>query len=73
MFSCLFGHISLTINWEPLTVIFLTAANRKQVNQIFNKITNEDQYTIKVVFAGVFVKQLLGPSEKLSSLYSPSL
>lgn len=55
-FSCLFGHISLTINWEPLNVTFLVVAGREQFKQILNKII-EDQYTIKTVFSGVFVEQ----------------
>lgn len=45
MFSCLFGHISLTINWEHLSVMFLIVAGREEVKQVFNKISNKDQYT----------------------------
>ena len=45
MFSCLFGHISLTINWEHLSVMFLIVAGREEVKQVFNKISNKGQYT----------------------------
>ena len=31
MFSWLFGHVSATINWEPLPVIFLTVTRREYV------------------------------------------
>ena len=62
MFSGLFEHISLKINWEPLTVIFLLVAGRE-----------EDQYKITAVFAGAFVEQLLEFSEKLLSSYRVTL
>ena len=41
-------------------MIFLIVSDREQLKQIFNKITNDDQYKIKAVFAGVLVEQLQG-------------
>ena len=41
-------------------MIFLIVSDREQLKQIFNKITNDDQYKINAVFAGVFVEQLQG-------------
>ena len=46
MFSCLFGHISLTINCEHSSVMFVIVAGREEVKQVFNnKISNKGQYT----------------------------
>ena len=42
MFSWLFGHVSATINWEPLTATFLTVARMEHVEQLFNKIMKDD-------------------------------